>query len=104
MPHKDPERRRAMKRASARRARERERREEMKRVLAEVESGDGLPLPEPPARDELLRLLGLRARSGSVRAIELLLRNASTEPAGDGQLDRLDARARSRRPGARRFS
>jgi hypothetical protein len=31
------------------------------------------PLPEPPTRDELLRILGVAARAGHVPAIRLLL-------------------------------
>jgi Ribbon-helix-helix protein, copG family len=44
--------------------------EVVRHLLAEA---DNMPRPGPPSHDELLRLLGERAREGSVRAIELLL-------------------------------
>lgn len=74
MPYKDPEKQKAAKRASAHRARVRASGEATSRVVAEHESGVPRVLPDPPAKDELLRLLGVQARSGSVRALELLLR------------------------------
>jgi predicted transcriptional regulator len=44
--------------------------EVVRHLLAEADDG---PLPGPPDRDELVRLLGEAARGGSVRAIEILL-------------------------------
>jgi hypothetical protein len=44
--------------------------EVVRHLLAEA---DDVPLPGPPDREELIRLLGEAARSGSVRACEVLL-------------------------------
>lgn len=96
MPYADPEKRKAVKRESNRRARAKQSGERTERVLAEVASEVPRVLPDPPARDELLRLLGIQARSGSVRAIELLLRmegdvgDKQSDPLSD--LDELAAR------------
>jgi Ribbon-helix-helix protein, copG family len=55
--------------------------EVVRHLLAEA---DDEPLPGPPDRDELVRLLGEAARGGSVRAIEILLmrkwESRTTEP------------------------
>jgi hypothetical protein len=83
--------------------------EVVRHVVAEA---DDTPLPGPPDRDELLRLLGERAREGSVRAIELLLMRTwerrSSEPpsppqaAPDDPFREVDLlRARAERPRAR---
>jgi hypothetical protein len=73
MPYADPEKRRAVKRESERRRRERER-----------PVKDGRALRDPPGEEELLRILGEMARSGSVAAARLLLerldRKAAPEP------------------------
>ncbi len=96
MPYKDPERQKAAKRESARRAKVRRAGEATERVIAEAESEVPRVLPDPPGRDELLRLLGVQARSGSVRAVELLLRmegdvgDKQSDPLSD--LDELAAR------------
>lgn len=64
MPYKDPARQRAAQRASKQR----------RRAVAVGEARDGAgALPEPPDRDEVLRLLGVAARSGSVTAMKALL-------------------------------
>jgi hypothetical protein len=88
MPYKDPERQKAAKRESARRAKVRRAGEGTERVIAEAESAVPRVLPDPPGRDELLRLLGVQARSGSVRAVELLLRMEVAD-AGDDKRDPL---------------
>lgn len=67
MPIRDLEHRRAADRDRKRRQRIAERRAKM---IAAIEAGDA---DEPPGRDELLRLLGVRARAGSVVAIRMLL-------------------------------
>jgi hypothetical protein len=77
MPYADPDKRKQAKRDSARRRRARE-------------AAAAMPdrLPEPPARDELLRLLGVQARLGHVQAIRALLeesrRDDSEAMAGPG--------------------
>ena len=76
MPYADPDKRRQAKRDSARRRRARE-------AAAQVPAR----LPDPPRRDELLRLLGVQARLGHVQAIRALLeeqRRADSVPAGPG--------------------
>lgn len=80
MPYADPDSQRRAQRESKRRARARAASERTETVIADVESGAFRGLPDPPARDELLRLLGVQARSGSVRAIELLLRVRDDTP------------------------
>ncbi len=87
MPYKDPDRQKAAKRESARRAKARRAGEATDRVVAEVASEVPRVLPDPPGRDELLRLLGVQARSGSVRAIELMLKMEGD--VGDKQSDPL---------------
>lgn len=87
MPYKDPDRQKAAKRESARRAKVRRAGEATDRVVAEVAGDVQRVLPDPPGRDELLRLLGVQARSGSVRAVELLLRMEGD--VGDKQSDPL---------------
>lgn len=90
MPYKDPEKQRQAVRESKRRAAERKALENAGRAIAE--HGDGIQrvTAPPPAKDELLSLLGVQARHGSVRAIELLLRmeaanagNAESDPLND---------------------
>lgn len=88
MPYKDPEMQKAAKRASALRARVRASGEATERTVSEHVAGVQRVLPDPPAKDELLRLLGVQARSGSVRAIELLLRMEGAD-AGDAKQDPL---------------
>jgi hypothetical protein len=44
-----------------------------------LREADGAPRPEPPGRDELVAILGEQARSGSIRACELLLKRADRE-------------------------
>jgi hypothetical protein len=86
MPYKDPERRRQADRDRKRR----------KRSLVAVSDLEGA-LPDPPSRDELLRILGVMARNGQVTAIRLLLdelrRDENTDEPG-GVIDEL-ARKRS---------
>ena len=55
MPYADPEKRKAVKRESARRRRHR------------FATDDARTLPDPPEEEELLRILGELARSGSVQ-------------------------------------
>jgi len=80
MPYADPDKRKQAKRDSARRRRARQ----------AAAGAAALPgrLPDPPTRDELLRLLGVQARLGHVQAIRALLeetRRAGSEPvAGPG--------------------
>jgi hypothetical protein len=60
---------------------------------------DALPLPPAPDRDELLRLLGAAARSGSVPAIRALLdesRRAEGGGAAPRRRSRIDELARRR--------
>jgi hypothetical protein len=63
---------------------------------------DGTPLADVPDEDELVRLLGERARAGNVRAIEVLLRisERSTpmrEPTSHDPFAEVDELARRRR-------
>jgi hypothetical protein len=44
-----------------------------------LREADGAPRPEPPDRDELVAILGEQARSGSIRACEILLKRADRE-------------------------
>jgi hypothetical protein len=58
-----------------------------------VEAGVFRGLPDPPRRAELLAILGVQARAGSVRACELLLRmrdDPQSDPLSD--LDELAVR------------
>ncbi len=79
MPYADPEKRRAMKRESERRRRERQR-----------PATDGRASRDPPREEELLRILGELARLGSVAAARLLLerldRKAAPEPDESGSV------------------
>lgn len=88
MPYKDPERQKAAKRESAMRRRREVSGDEMRRGAAEAE----LPtvLPDPPDVDELIRLLGVQARLGSVQAAKLLLDRIEKENR-DGDSDRKDS-------------
>jgi transposase-like protein len=52
-----------------------------KPTLTAIEGHAGVP-----DREELLQLLAEQARRGSVRAIELLIREQPAKPAGDAQL------------------
>jgi len=80
VPYADPEKRRQVKRESARR----------RRQLERLATGEARPLPDatlpdPPGEEELLRILGEIARSGSVAAARLLLErldrnNAASRP------------------------
>lgn len=79
MPYADPERRRQAKRDSMRRSRQRDAQKRIDGVIAEAAAGVARVLPAPPDADELIRLLGVQARAGSVRAIELLLRRVSVD-------------------------
>ncbi len=74
MPYKDPEKQKAAKRASANRARQRAGAAANGQAFVEREAGVERVLPAPPGKDELLKLLGVQARLGSVRAIDLLLK------------------------------
>ena len=95
MPYKDPDKRRAA-------TRERMRRLRARRGLAleplVVEEGT----PAPPSRDELLRVLGVQARTGNVAAIRLLLEEyrrregVEAEPSPVSFLEELRARRRAR--------
>ncbi len=68
MPYKDAEKQKAAQRKAMRR-----KRAEDRQKVVELPAGE-VQLPDPPGRGELLRLLGAQARSGSVRALELLLK------------------------------
>jgi hypothetical protein len=72
---------------SKRRTRARDASERTEAVIADVQAGAFRLLPDPPRRAELLALLGVQARSGSVRAVELLLRMEGD--VGDKQSDPL---------------
>jgi hypothetical protein len=63
MPYKDPEKQRAAVRRSQAKA--------LARPLTEALGTD--ELPDPPGRDELIRLLGVKARAGNVPAMKILL-------------------------------
>jgi DNA-binding transcriptional ArsR family regulator len=64
-----------------------------------VEAGVFRALPDPPTREELLRLLGAHARAGSVRAIELLLHFQPGDTPGDlADLAELGARRATESP------
>lgn len=63
--------------------------EVVRRLLA---AADDAPQPEPPDRDELLRLLGEMARHGSCRAAETLLRRLDRQHAGEDLLAELNIR------------
>jgi hypothetical protein len=71
MPYADPEKRRAVKRESARRRRHR------------FATDDPRTLPEPPDEDELVRIAGQLARSGSVQAVRLLLERLDRQAGSD---------------------
>jgi hypothetical protein len=90
MPYADPERRREADRDRKRRA----------RTLVAVSELEA-ELPDPPTRDDLLRVLGVLARRGHVTATRILLeeyRRDGQQPERDGGFfDELDAiRARKR--------
>jgi hypothetical protein len=80
MPYKDPEQQKAAKRASAMRRRREVAGEQMTQTALAAE----LPavLPDPPDRDELIRILGVQARLGSVQAAKLLLDRLDKETDG----------------------
>jgi hypothetical protein len=84
MPFKDPDRQRAAVRENTRRWRERKAAERMAAALIVLPTGE-MRLPDPPDRDELLRLLGVQARRGSVPAIRLLLAHLDREQPEQGQ-------------------
>jgi hypothetical protein len=71
MPIRDPDKRREADRARKRRAR-------APVAVAALKP----PLPAPPNRDELLRILGVCARAGHVPAIRLLLDEYRRDEAG----------------------
>jgi hypothetical protein len=87
MPYADPAKRRKARRESAARARARK-----KAAPAVIAS-----LPDPPDRDELLRLLGRQAREGHVVAMRALLEEyrrdgAEDSPAAKSIVDELASR------------
>jgi hypothetical protein len=71
MPYADPEKRKTVKRESARRRRHR------------FATDDPRELPAPPDEDELLRIAGQLARSGSVQAVRLLLERLDRQAVPD---------------------
>jgi hypothetical protein len=70
VPYKDPEKAKAAKRQSARKARRRAG-STLDSLAADVKNA--ADLPEPPTREFLLRALGVQAVEGNVPAIRLLL-------------------------------
>lgn len=98
MPYKDPDKQRAAERESKRRSRA----GSLAKLAEEV--AEIADLPEPPTRDELLKLLGVLARDGQVTAIKTLLEEQRRD-ASDGNeaplagVDELAAR-RARASGA----
>jgi hypothetical protein len=71
MPYKDPEKRReAVRRHRVRRG----------LAIAPFTDEDAAAAPDPPSRDELLRVLGVQARAGNVAAIRLLLLEYRRQP------------------------
>jgi hypothetical protein len=95
VPYADPEKRRAIKRESARQRRERQR-----------PGADGRVLSDPPGEEELLRILGELARGGSVAAARLLLerldrRGAPEQDEGAGSVIADLARRRAARAAGR---
>lgn len=63
MPYKDPEKQREAERRS----------QAKRRARMAAEEFDVDNLPEEPSREQLIRLLGMKARRGDVPAIKLLL-------------------------------
>lgn len=93
MPHTDPDKHRKASREGMRRMRA----GTLAKLMEEVQ--DAADLPEPPSRDDLLKLLGVLARDGQVTAIKTLLeeqrRDADsdeTEAAPLAAVDELAAR------------
>jgi len=87
----DPDKRKASNRLASQRYRDR-------KTVAEMASHAGKELP---TRDELLRLLGQRARSGHVPAMRLLLeelrRDAEPGTSSETVIDELSKRRRRRK-------
>lgn len=78
MPYKDPEKQKAAQREYVRRRRA----EEFDQAVVEP-VGVGRVLVPPPSKEELLSLLGVQARRGSIRAMELLLKREDANGAND---------------------
>jgi hypothetical protein len=85
MPYKDPEKQKAAERASKRRRRQAKGAAGVEKAKAEAD----LPkvLPDVPGQDELLRLLGVQARLGSVMAAKLLLDRIDKDKDADRNTD-----------------
>jgi hypothetical protein len=87
MPYKDPEKRKAVQRASQQRRRQANGAKSAQQAVAD---GDlSKLLPDAPDEDELIRLLGVQARLGSVQAAKLLLDRIEREKHVDSDTDSL---------------
>lgn len=99
MPYKDPEKQKAAQRASMQRGRQRKGAAQMGIAAVEADAEVDRVLPDPPDADEAWRLLGVQARLGSVRALELIIKRQEASDHGS-DVDEFDELAARRAFGA----